>query len=90
MENVGIFYAHLEYIIDIWYALWSFGNFVVIWSIFPRFGILSPLSLTDQLRGAGLNLVSLLEFPVQTPKTLELCVGQTTNILFYARSMTLT
>jgi hypothetical protein len=36
MENVGTFYAHLEYVIDIW----SFGNFGVIWFIFPRFGIL--------------------------------------------------
>jgi hypothetical protein len=39
-ENVGIFYAHLEYITAIWYILWSFGYFVVIWFILPRFGIL--------------------------------------------------
>jgi hypothetical protein len=25
----------------IWYTLWSLGNFVVIWYIFPRFGIFS-------------------------------------------------
>jgi hypothetical protein len=41
MENDGIFYAHWEYITDIWYTLWSFGNFVVTWYIFPRVGILS-------------------------------------------------
>jgi hypothetical protein len=34
MENVGIFYAHLEYITAIWYILWSFGNFVVILYVF--------------------------------------------------------
>jgi hypothetical protein len=37
MKNVGIFYAHLEYTTDICYTLWSFGKFVVILCIFPRF-----------------------------------------------------
>jgi hypothetical protein len=49
MENDGIFYAHLEYMyyghlvyfVVIGYTLWSFGNFVVFWYIFPRFFILS-------------------------------------------------
>jgi hypothetical protein len=40
MENICIFHAHLEYISAIWYILWPFGNFVVIWHMFPRFGIL--------------------------------------------------
>jgi hypothetical protein len=40
MQKVGIFYAHLECITAICYILWSFGNFVVIWYIFPRFGTL--------------------------------------------------
>jgi hypothetical protein len=40
MVNVGIFNAHLEYVIAIWYILWSFGSFVVIWLIFTHFGIL--------------------------------------------------
>jgi hypothetical protein len=39
MENAGIFYGHLEYFTVIWYLLWSFGNVVVNWYIFPRFGI---------------------------------------------------
>jgi hypothetical protein len=26
MENVGIFYGHLEYFLVIWYILWPFGN----------------------------------------------------------------
>jgi hypothetical protein len=25
MENVGIFYDHLEYFTSIWYNLWQFG-----------------------------------------------------------------
>jgi hypothetical protein len=25
MENVGIFYDHLEYFMAIWYNLWQFG-----------------------------------------------------------------
>jgi hypothetical protein len=40
MENAGIFYGHLEYFTAIWYILWPFGNVVVIWYMFPRFGIL--------------------------------------------------
>jgi hypothetical protein len=35
MENVGTFYAHLEYIMAIWYISGPFGNLVVIWYIFP-------------------------------------------------------
>jgi hypothetical protein len=41
MENAGIFYGNLEYFMVIWYILWPFGNVVVIWYIFPLFGILS-------------------------------------------------
>jgi hypothetical protein len=33
MENVGIFYGH-------WNILRPFGNVVVIWYMFPHFGIL--------------------------------------------------
>jgi hypothetical protein len=40
MENVGVFYGHLEYFMAIWYTLWSFGHVVIIWYIFHRFGIL--------------------------------------------------
>jgi hypothetical protein len=32
----------LESITAIGYILWPFGNLVVIWYIFPRFGILHP------------------------------------------------
>jgi hypothetical protein len=37
MEKVGIFYVHCQYTKAIWYVLWSFGNFVVIWYLFPPF-----------------------------------------------------
>jgi hypothetical protein len=40
MENADIFYGHLEYFTVVWYILWLFGNVVVIWYIFPSFGIL--------------------------------------------------
>jgi hypothetical protein len=36
----GICYGHLVYVMAIWYMLWPFGNLVVLWYIFPRFGIL--------------------------------------------------
>jgi hypothetical protein len=41
MEQVGVFFGHLEYISAIWYILWIFGNLVAIWYISPRFGIFS-------------------------------------------------
>jgi hypothetical protein len=40
MENVGIFNGRLEYFGVLLYFLLPFGNFVVIWYIFPRFGTL--------------------------------------------------
>jgi hypothetical protein len=39
METVGIFYAHLEYVMAFWYIVLSFGSFVVIWYILSHFGI---------------------------------------------------
>jgi hypothetical protein len=42
LENVGIFYGHLEYFNAIWDILWPLGTFIVdsvifelIWYIFP-------------------------------------------------------
>jgi hypothetical protein len=40
MENASLFYGLLEYFTVIWYSIWPFGNVVVTWHIFPRFGIL--------------------------------------------------
>jgi hypothetical protein len=34
MENVAIFYGHLEYFTAVWYILWPFGNVVAV-GIFP-------------------------------------------------------
>jgi hypothetical protein len=33
-----VFFGQLEYLSDIWYILWLFGNLVAIWYIFPHFG----------------------------------------------------
>jgi hypothetical protein len=40
IENVGIVNGHLEYLTSIWNILGTFGKFVVIWYIIPRFGML--------------------------------------------------
>jgi hypothetical protein len=40
MENAGIFNGNLEYFTAVWCILWPVGNVVVIWYIFPLFGIL--------------------------------------------------
>jgi hypothetical protein len=37
MENVGIFYVHLENFMAIWYVLVPFCNLVVIWYSIPLF-----------------------------------------------------
>jgi hypothetical protein len=39
MEKYGMFYGHLEYFTAILKILRSFGNVVMIWYIFHRFGI---------------------------------------------------
>jgi hypothetical protein len=44
MVNVGIFYGHLKYSTVIWHILWPFVDVVVIWSIFPRFGVKKNLA----------------------------------------------
>jgi hypothetical protein len=39
LENVGVFYAHLEHITAIWYSLWPYGDFFGNYIyIFPHFG----------------------------------------------------
>jgi hypothetical protein len=43
MENVGIFYGHLEYFTDIWNILRTFGIFYGHLVMFWQFGIFSPL-----------------------------------------------
>jgi hypothetical protein len=40
VEHVGLFYVHLEYIKAVWYILWPHDKMLVIWLIFPRFGVL--------------------------------------------------
>jgi hypothetical protein len=40
LQSFGVFYGHVVYFMAIWYILWPFGNAVVIWYIFPRFGML--------------------------------------------------
>jgi hypothetical protein len=35
MENVGIFYGHMEFYMAMCYILWPFGNLVVIWYSVP-------------------------------------------------------
>jgi hypothetical protein len=65
MVNFGILYAHLEYVMAIWYILWSFGNSVVIWYIFQRFGILyqeksgNPGALHEQLKRRNVHRQNL-------------------------------
>jgi hypothetical protein len=52
MENVGTFFAHLEYITAIWYPSFPFCNFVVIWYIVSRKNLatLIPSCLSWTLR----------------------------------------
>jgi hypothetical protein len=51
MENAGIFFGHLECFTVIWHIVLPFGNVVVIWYIFPRFGILCQ----EKSDNTGLN-----------------------------------
>jgi hypothetical protein len=66
----GIFNAHLKYKLDIWYILWSFGNFVVISYIFPGFGILcheksgNPASNATVLNGFEKGTILIFALPL--------------------------
>jgi hypothetical protein len=40
VEHVGLFYGHWEYIKAVWYILWPMDKMLVLWFIFPHFGIL--------------------------------------------------
>jgi hypothetical protein len=43
MENVGIFYDHLEYFTAIWYNLWPFGIvYCHVLVYFSKFGMFGP------------------------------------------------
>jgi hypothetical protein len=59
LENVVIFYVHLEYFTDIWYIVWLFGKFLC------SFGTFFPVlvSLTKK------NLATLNVF-LRTAQTL--------------------
>jgi hypothetical protein len=36
MENVGLFYDHLEYLMAIWYNFWPFGIFFPFWYVWIK------------------------------------------------------
>jgi hypothetical protein len=53
MENDLIYSDRLENFTPIGYVLWAFGNFVVLWYIFPRFGILYQENSGNPERGSA-------------------------------------
>jgi hypothetical protein len=42
MENVAIFYNHLEYFMAIWHNVWQFGIVCGHWVYFSHFGMFGP------------------------------------------------
>jgi hypothetical protein len=57
LENVGIFYGHLEYIIDVWNILWHFGIFCGrLWYTFSCYGTLYQKHLATLPPVCGLSL----------------------------------
>jgi hypothetical protein len=38
IKKFGKYSGNLDYITAIWYILWSLGNLVAVWYLFPRFG----------------------------------------------------
>jgi hypothetical protein len=53
-EESWYVYGHLEHSTANWYILWPIGNLVVIWYLFPRFGILC------QEKSGNPDLIALL------------------------------
>jgi hypothetical protein len=68
MENVVIFYDHLEYFMSIWHNVWQFGidcGHLVYISHFGMFGprqIWQPCWRRKHVSSSNLNLKSLIEF----------------------------
>jgi hypothetical protein len=67
MENVVIYSGHLEYFTTIGHILWAFGNFLVIWYIFPRCSILKiwqpRQELTSLQRKSRTTVIIFKDFP---------------------------
>jgi hypothetical protein len=39
-------YAHLEYITEIWYTLWSFGMIFLFWNVWPKKNLATLIGMT--------------------------------------------
>jgi hypothetical protein len=63
---VCIFYGHLEYLTAIGYMLRPFGNFLDIWYIFPRFGILCQEKSGNPGRWCSVYVLLAIKFSGQT------------------------
>jgi hypothetical protein len=50
MENVGIFYARLEYFTAIWNILWQFGIVCGHLVVSSRFGMFGPIKIWQPCR----------------------------------------
>jgi hypothetical protein len=53
MENVGIFYDHLEYFTAIWYNLWPFSIVCGHLVYFSHFGVFGPRKMATLLPGCN-------------------------------------
>jgi hypothetical protein len=51
MENVGLFYGHLEYSAAIWYILCPLSKFVVIWYIVSPVWYILTIKIWQPWRG---------------------------------------
>jgi hypothetical protein len=61
MANVGIFYDHLEYFMDIWYNLWLVGIVCGHLLYFSQFGMLGPRKIWQPCSAqTGARLISRL------------------------------
>jgi hypothetical protein len=48
-------FAYLEYVMDIWFIVWSFGNFLVIWYIFISFWYIVSWKIWQPWRHAAMG-----------------------------------
>jgi hypothetical protein len=82
MENYCKFYDHLEYFTVIWHILFPFGNVVVIWYIYPRFGKLCQEKSGNP--GSGAGETTKLEKPPKRTMDVELFLGPLQLDLFFS------
>jgi hypothetical protein len=65
LENVDIFYGHLEYSTAIWYNVWPFGIICGHWGYFSRFGMFGRTKIRQPCIAQQIAYVAVCTYNAQ-------------------------